>query len=175
MIKVLTGPKHEVERFLQAEETEPHNLKAYFDGGFDRNRGGAGLGAVIYYDKNKRSYRVRKNLYIDHISSNNEAEYAALWFLLNDLENMEVDHTDVTIFGDSQVVIHQLQGDWPCYDEELNRWFNRIQEKIDKLGLSLDLNGIPRQENKEADQLAGQALRGEIISGCKDLNEGEQQ
>lgn len=174
-VKGMYWSKKEVEKFLKGIETEPHEITAYFDGGFDRYRKGAGLGVVIYYEKNKKSFRIRKNLYVEHIASNNEAECAALWFLLNELEELGVHHTDVTIKGDSQVVINQLQGDWPCYEDGLNRWLDRIQEKVKELDLSLDLQAIPRNENKEADQLAGQALRGENISGCKDLNEGEQQ
>lgn len=116
---------------------------------------------------------MRKNLYIEQIDSNNEAECAALWFLLNELEELGIHHTDVTIHGDSHVIINQLTGDWPCYEEVLNQWLDRIQEKIKELHLHLNLRAISRQENKEADQLAGQALRGESISALKDLSEGD--
>lgn len=167
--------KKEIEKYLQSLETEPHEIIAYFDGGYQKDRKSAGLGVVIYFKKNNRSYRLRKNLYIEHISSNNEAECAALWFLINELEELGIHHTDVTINGDSHVIIHQLQGDWPCYEEVLNRWLDRIQMKSKDLGLTLNLCAISRQENKEADQLAGLALRGESVSGLKDLNEGDQQ
>lgn len=167
--------KKEIEKYLKSLETEPHDITAFFDGGYNKETKSAGLGVVIYYQKTGRSFRLRKNLYIEHISSNNEAECAALWFLINELEFLGIHHTDVTIKGDSHVIINQLQGDWPCYEEVLNRWLDRIQNKISQLGLHLNLCAISRQENKEADQLAGQALRGESVSALKDLNEGDQQ
>lgn len=167
--------KKEIEKYLKSLETQPSEIVAYFDGGFNKEMKSAGLGAVIYYKQNNRSYRLRSNLSIEHISSNNEAECAALWFLIHELENLGIHHTDVTINGDSHVIINQLQGDWPCYEEVLNQWLDRIQKKSRELGLNISLNAITRQENKEADQLASQALRGERVNGLKDLNEGDQQ
>ncbi len=166
--------KKEIEKYLKSLETEPHEVIAYFDGGFNKEKNSAGLGGIIYFKKNHRSYRLRKNLYLEHISSNNEAECAALWFLLNEIENLGIHHRELTIHGDSHVIINQLQGDWPCYEEVLNRWLDRIQKKISDLGLTINFCAISRQENKEADQLAGQALRGESVSALKDLNEGDQ-
>ena len=68
----------EINRYLKEIETEPHNITVYFDGGFDLDSKKAGLGCVIYYEQNGKSYRVRKNAPSDEMTSNNEAEYAAL-------------------------------------------------------------------------------------------------
>lgn len=162
--------RKELEKLLKKVETEPHNIIAYFDGGYDRMRRAAGLGAVIYFEQDGIPYRIRKNEAVSAIDSNNEAEYAALWLLLRELALMGAHHTSVVIRGDSQVVFNQLTGDWPVYDEEENRWLDRIEAKIAELALTPVYEPLPRTENKEADILAGQALAGEYIQSRKRLD-----
>ena len=50
-------------------------------------------------------------------------------------KELGVQHVPCDIKGDSQVVIKQLAGEWPCYEENLNRWIDRIEERIKKMGL----------------------------------------
>lgn len=152
-------------RKLTAEiETEPHEVILYFDGGFNNETNEAGLGAVIYYRQGKKKYRLRANERIEEMESNNEAEYAALFFALNLLEELGVHHLPCDIQGDSQVVLKQLEGDWPCYEENLNQWLDRIEDKIKKLGIEPRYQSILRKDNKEADKLASQALEGKMIN-----------
>lgn len=148
----------ELKKWMEGIETEPHHVTLYFDGGFDSKTGRAGLGLVIYYDQNGKSYRRRKNALIDEIGTNNEAEYAALHLGLRELELLGVHHLPVTIIGDSKVVIHQLNGEWPCYEEKLSRWADRIDERMESMGLRPEYEAISRKENKEADWLASQAM-----------------
>lgn len=98
------------------------------------------------------------------MDNNNEAEYAAIYYTLNLLEEMGAHHMTCEFKGDSQVVLKQLEGEWPCYEENLNRWLDRIEEKIKKLGILPRYKSIPRNENKEADKLASQALQGKFIN-----------
>lgn len=157
-------------RKLTAEiETEPHDLTLYFDGGFDKETNEAGLGAVIYYKQGNKSLRLRRNELIKEMDTNNEAEYAALYFALNIIQELGVHHLPVEIKGDSQVVLKQLEGDWPCFEENLNRWLDRIEEKIKELGIEPRITAISRKENKEADKLATQALEGTIINGTMEI------
>lgn len=153
--------KKELEQFVKGVETEPHDITAYFDGGYDVQTKVAGLGIVIYFTQNNRKYRIRKNMLMDHIESNNEAEYAALAFLFQELEEIGVNHLSVNIKGDSQVVINQATGEWPVLEAEFARWLDRIEEKIKTTGIRPTYEIIGRKDNKEADQLATQAL-GEI-------------
>ena len=69
----------EMKGYLKGIETEPHNITVYFDGGFDLETSKAGLGCVIYYEQSGKSYRLRQNAPSDELTSNNEAEYAALY------------------------------------------------------------------------------------------------
>ncbi|WCN39469.1 reverse transcriptase-like protein [Aneurinibacillus uraniidurans] len=162
--------RKELEKLLKKVETEPHDIIAYFDGGYDRARRMAGLGVVIYFEQDGSKYRIRKNEAVPSIDSNNEAEYAALWLLLRELELLGAHHTSVIIRGDSQVVFNQLTGDWPVYEEEENRWLDRIEAKLSELDLTPKYEPLPRTENKEADMLAGQALAGECIQSRKRLD-----
>lgn len=147
---------------MKEVETEPHDVVAYFDGGFDRQSKKAGVGIVIYYKQNGKLFRMRANAQLDELQSNNEAEYAAFHFLLEQLEHLGVHHLPVVFRGDAHVVFHQLSGDWPVFSEE-GRWAERIERKMKRLGISPIYEPIVRKENSEADQLATQALRGTMI------------
>jgi ribonuclease HI len=161
--------KKELEKLIKEIETEPHNIVTYFDGGYHREGRRAGLGVVIYFEQNGRQYRIRKNEVAENIESNNEAEYAAFWLLVRELEVLGVHHLPVIFRGDSQVVLHQLSGDWPVYAEGENRWLDRIEAKLKELGIKPRYEAVGRSDNKEADTLASQALRGEVISGRRQL------
>lgn len=162
--------KKELLRLLKEMETEPSDVIAYFDGGFDLQTNRAGLGVAIYYEQNKQKYRVRVNEVFDELESNNEAEYAAFWLMLNTLEEIGVHHIPVTFRGDSNVVLKQLSGEWPCFEENLNRWLDRIEEKIKKLGIRPTFDPISRKQNGEADKLATQALEGVVVSAKFEIN-----
>ncbi|WP_226642586.1 reverse transcriptase-like protein [Mesobacillus subterraneus] len=154
----------EMRKLLEEVEEEPHDLTVYFDGGFDNFNHKAGLGTIIYFKQGKKKYRLRANEVFDELETNNEAEYAALYFALTILEEMGVKNMTCEIKGDSQVVLKQLEGEWPCYEETLNRWLDRIENKIKDLGLHPRYNPVGRKENKEADKLATQALQGKMIN-----------
>jgi ribonuclease HI len=153
----------ELKKLKTEIEEDPNEITVYFDGGFQKGTNQAGLGAVIFYKQGKKKYRIRANERIDEMETNNEAEYAALYYALNILEEMGVHHLPCEIRGDSQVVLKQLEGDWPCYEEVLNKWLDRIEEKIKSLGIVPRFTSIPRNDNKEADKLASQALEGKEI------------
>jgi len=160
----------QLEKYITEIKEEPHHIKVYFDGGYDLKNKTAGLGCAIYYEQNERKYRLRKNALVEGLESNNEAEYAALHLGLKELEMLDVHHLPVTFVGDSLVVIHQLNGEWPCYEEELTTWIERIEEKIGALGITPTYEAISRKQNREADQLATQALNGVEITSEKEVN-----
>lgn len=159
----------ELKGYLKGIETEPHNVTVYFDGGFNKGRRHSGLGCVIYYEQNGKSYRLRQNTESAELISNNEAEYAALYMSLQELELLNVHHLPVKFLGDSNVVINQMSGDWPALERELSRWADRVDEKLDKLGIQAEYELVPRKANAEADRLATQALNGIEISGTMEL------
>src|SRR5579875_2754421 len=109
----------EMKKLLTEIEEEPHDILVYFVGGYLKESNQAGLGAVIFFKQGKKKYRIRANERIDQMDSNNEAEYAAFYFALNILEDLGVHHLSCEFKGDSQVVLKQLEGEWPCYEQEL--------------------------------------------------------
>ncbi|MDY0407939.1 reverse transcriptase-like protein [Virgibacillus soli] len=158
----------ELKKQQEEIQEEPHDVEVYFDGGYDKSL--AGLGIVIYYEQRQKTYRKRKNARIEQILNNNEAEYAALHLAVQELEELGVHHLPVTFFGDSQVVIKQMSGEWPCYEVELVKWADRIDERLEQLGIQATYQLIPRNENKETDQLAIQALKRIEISSVMEIN-----
>lgn len=153
----------EMKKLTTEIEEDPHEVTVYFDGGFEKETNRAGLGAVIYFRQGKKKYRIRANEHIDEMETNNEAEYAAFYYTLNILEDLGVHHLPCEFKGDSQVVLKQLEGEWPCYEANLNAWLDRIEEKIKSLGIQPKYKPISRNDNKEADKLATQALAGKEI------------
>ncbi|ARD47936.1 reverse transcriptase-like protein [Sporosarcina sp. P33] len=150
----------ELKGYLKGIETDPHNITIYFDGGYDWDQKTAGLGCVIYYDQNGKSYRVRKNAFVQGLTSNNEAEYAALHLCLQELEMLGVHHLPVRVLGDSRVVIHHLSEEWPVIEEDLYNWADKVEAKMNALGLQPKYELVSRKANHEADKLAAQAMAG---------------
>ncbi|MRG87824.1 ribonuclease H family protein [Salinibacillus xinjiangensis] len=149
----------EIQKFMTEIHTEPHNVTVYFDGGFDIQTKRSGLGCVIYYEQDGKSYRLRKNALVNELDTNNEAEYAALHLAIQELEILGVHHLPVTFIGDSQVVINQLRDEWPCFEDVLSNWMDRIEAKLEEAGIQPEYEVVSRKKNKEADQLASQALQ----------------
>ncbi len=157
--------RKETERLLAKVEEEPHDIEAYFDGGYDKKTGKASAGMVIYYKKGGKTHRIRRNASLDGLSSNNEAEYAALWNLVDLMEGAGIHHQTIKISGDSAGAINQISGEWPCYDENLNTWLDRIENRLETLGLKVRWELIDRRKNKEAHELADKGLEGTLIDG----------
>ncbi len=153
----------EFNKLMEKLEEEPSNPTIFFDGGYDRQNTESGIGIVIYYDKGRERFRMRHNAKLLELSSNNEAEYAALYNAMELLQQIGVKHSPCVIKGDAQGVLKQLSGEWPCLEETLNQWLDRIEAKIEAMGLKPSFQVIPRNENKEADKLASQALQNILV------------
>ncbi|WP_141434039.1 reverse transcriptase-like protein [Bacillus sp. 03113] len=153
----------ELKKLWAEIEEEPHDIVVFFDGGYYKEKKQAGLGVVLYYKQGKKKFRIRANELFDEMDTNNEAEYAAMYFAVSLLEEQEVHHMSCEFKGDSQVVLKQLEGEWPCYEDDLNYWLDKIEAKIDQLKIKPTYTPITRKENKEADKLATQALEGKIV------------
>jgi len=149
----------ELKELMKGIQTEPHNITVYFDGGFELETKSSGLGCAIYYEQDGKSYRLRKNALVEELDTNNEAEYAALHLGLQEVEYLGVQDLTVEIIGDSKVVINQLNGEWPCLEEELSKWADRIEGKLSELNITPEYKVVSRKENNEADKLASQALK----------------
>ncbi|MBD1381628.1 reverse transcriptase-like protein [Bacillus sp. IB182487] len=158
----------ELKKLTKHIEKEPSNIIAYFDGSYNKDTGEAGLGIVIYYQLNKDEYRIRANVKVHELTSNNEAEYAAFSLVMEQLAEMKVQSQTVTFKGDSQVVLKQLEGEWPCYEEVFIKWLDKIEARIKALNIYPIYHPILRNDNSEADKLSKQAIQNiEIKSQIK--------
>lgn len=160
----------ELKNYVKEVETEPHDVIAYYDGGFDRHTKRAGLGCVIYFNQNGKAYRLRKNAVIDGLESNNEAEYVALSMAIQEVELLGVHHLPVRFLGDSRTLVNQMSGEWAVPEQTLAKWADRIDQRLEKIGIHPEYEFIPRKENAEADRLATQALSNTPIESLIDVS-----
>ncbi|MET3195387.1 ribonuclease HI [Bacillus sp. OAE603] len=155
--------KKQVIKYLKELEDEPHDIVIYFDGGFDIATGISGVGVSLYFQQNGKNFRKRFNEKLTGLSTNNEAEFAALENAIFLLEEMNITGQLISVKGDSQVVMNQISGDWPCYEEQHERFINRIEKKCKQNKLTLQFELLKRNDNKEAHNLATSALKGNKI------------
>lgn len=161
--------KKQILKYLKELEEEPHDFVIYFDGGFDIQSGTTGIGVCIYYNQNGKQFRKRSNEKLTGLTTNNEAEFAALENAILILEEMNISGQTIKVHGDSQVVINQLQGDWPVFEEQHEKFINRIEKKCKDRKLTLQFEQIKRNDNKEAHNLATQALKGNKIESTLEV------
>lgn len=134
----------------------------YFDGVSKGNPGPASFGGVIY-DENKKEILIYNKAI--GIYTNNVAEYMGVYMgILLCIEN---GIKKVNIYGDSKLVVEQLNGNWKIKNDNIRAIYDKIQNvlypKVDffKKGHVFDyikFNHIRRNFNKRADELANIAL-----------------
>ncbi len=128
----------------------------YSDGGARGNPGPAGIGAVIY-DKNKKEIATVSR-FIGKVT-NNQAEYEALIAALKKAKDLKL--KDLKVYLDSELIVKQINREYKVKDKDLALLF----VKVHNLCLSFDKISffhVRREENKRADQLANEAMDGEI-------------
>jgi ribonuclease HI len=83
--------------------------------------------------------------------TNNQAEYEALLRGLQYLK--EAKAISVEIYGDLELVIKQMNGQYECKIEILRNYYEECKEILKKFQLVI-LRHIPREHNEEANRLA---------------------
>jgi ribonuclease HI len=87
--------------------------------------------------------------------TNNQAEYEAL---LRELQYLkETKAISVEIFGHSELIIKQLNGQYECKNDILRNYYKECKEILKSFQLVI-LQHIPRENNGEANRLAQSAL-----------------
>ena len=139
-------------------------LIIYIDGASRGNPGRAGAGIWITNGEGKKISEVSR--YLGH-KTNNEAEYWAL--LLGLREAKRLGGEALQIFTDSELVERQIKGVYRVKDLDLKALHKTVIENL-KTFSSFEIESIPREENKEADRLANQAIQKRI---AKEKGKGE--
>jgi ribonuclease HI len=132
-------------------------LVIYVDGASRGNPGRAGAGVWITNGEGKRISEVRR--YLGH-KTNNEAEYWAL--LLGLREAKRRGGESVHIFTDSELIERQVNGLYRVKDLNLKALHQRVIRHLKEF-TSFEIESIPREQNREADRLANQAIERRIL------------
>jgi ribonuclease HI len=122
-----------------------------FDGCSKGNPGFAGIGAVIYKDKEE----IWCGSKFIGVKTNNYSEYSALIFGLKQAIIMGIDHLNV--LGDSLLVINQVNGVYKVKSEDLRELHEEVND-LKKHFKFIEFNHVYRENNKRADELSNIAL-----------------
>lgn len=153
MAKIPTPPRggglfgdHESERKSIA------SYQANIDGGSRGNPGPASYGVVIRDPRGEIIARLKK--YIGH-STNNVAEYFGLIAALDYAETHGI--RALRILSDSELMVKQMRGQYKVKSEDLRPLFERARKMAQTLE-SFRIEHVYREQNREADALANQAM-----------------
>ncbi len=124
----------------------------YIDGASRGNPGRAGAGVWITDGEGKKISEVSRYL---GRKTNNQAEYWAFLLALREAERLKGEH--IQVFTDSELVARQVRGVYRVKDSGLKGLHQRVLQNL-KAFSSFEIESIPREENKEADRLANEAI-----------------
>ncbi|MCK5509932.1 ribonuclease HI family protein [Candidatus Parcubacteria bacterium] len=127
-------------------------IKIYTDGGARGNPGPAGVGVVVYDEKD--NIIDTKSEYIGE-ATNNQAEYRAVIVAMELIIKYEVD--EINFFLDSELVVKQLNREYKVKNKGLAPLFVKIYNNMFKYK-KVTFTHIRREFNKEADKLANIAM-----------------
>jgi len=123
----------------------------YIDGASIGNPGKAGIGYVMYEEGRLIASR---SLYLG-IQTNNFAEYMALIFSL--VETLGSKQSSCRVYSDSKLLCEQIKGNFKVKNKNIYPLFVLAKTIIARLK-QFDIVNIEREKNKEADQLAKEAV-----------------
>jgi ribonuclease HI len=129
-------------------------LTVNFDGGSRGNPGPAAIGVVVSDSDGEIVAEVGETI---GRATNNVAEYRAL------LRGIELarDHgaTEVEIFGDSQLIVRQVEGRYKVKHPEMKKLHTEAKAALGEFD-SWTISDVRRAYNAEADRLVNEAFDG---------------
>ncbi len=132
--------------------TNLSEVKMYADGGSRGNPGPSASGWVLFDIDGSVLKEGGKYL---GITTNNQAEYQALKFGLEDAKKMQVKR--VQVYMDSLLVINQMKGIFKVKNRDLWPIYEAIRE-LAKSFQKVTFTHVPRELNKEADRMVNETL-----------------
>lgn len=116
-----------------------------------------GIGIVAYESSGIKVCELAFRINDPH-TTNNEMEYFAL---ATALESLFKDNAilmpptkTVTFYSDSKLVVNQVNGLWQIKNEYLKSYYLKIRDIIESAPCKINVEWVPREKNKEADNLA---------------------
>ena len=129
-------------------------LEIFTDGASRGNPGLAAIGVVIK-ENGQVINRMAKTI---GQATNNVAEYKAVICALQEAKALKAEK--IKLLTDSELLFNQLIGQYQVKNESLKVLFDQAQE-LGKAFKHIEMKLIPREQNKEADQLATKAIKKE--------------
>lgn len=125
----------------------------YTDGGAEPNPGPGGIGVVIQDRKGETVTTISRS--VGRVT-NNQAEYMAVIAALEKALSLGFD--EVEMRADSELVVRQINGRYKVKNANLKPLYQKVVELKNRLK-SFTITHVPRNLNREADRLAGEAVR----------------
>jgi len=122
------------------------------DGGARGNPGPAAYGYVLETDDGTVLAAHGEAI---GVATNNVAEYRAVVEGLRKAVEVGVDELEVV--SDSELIVHQMRGEWKIKNEALRALWGEAQELADRLG-RVRYTAVRREHNELADRLVNEAL-----------------
>jgi ribonuclease HI len=122
-----------------------------FDGASRGNPGPAGIGAVIFHNGKE----IWASCQYIGTKTNNQSEYSAL--ILGLKQALTRDIKCLQVYGDSQLVINQINGEYKVKNPGLQDLYKEVQD-LQAHFESIVFTHVYREFNKRADQLSNMAL-----------------
>jgi len=142
------GKRHPIQKGLQ--------LFIYIDGASRGNPGRAGAGVWIINEEGIKIAEISRYL---GQKTNNEAEYWAL--LLGLREAKRLGGNAIHILTDSELIERQVKGLYRVKHLNLKSLHKAAIQNLKEFS-SFEIKSIPREQNREADRLANQAIQRRI-------------
>ena len=122
------------------------------DGGARGNPGPAGIGVLLTDERGDVIAEIARGI---GETTNNVAEYSAV---IAGLElALERGVTDLKVAVDSELVVHQLRGEWKIKNERLRALAVKARALMNRFE-SASIEHVPRARNAGADRLANQGM-----------------
>jgi ribonuclease HI len=128
-------------------------FRAFTDGASRGNPGESGIGVIVYDESGMRV--AAWNGYLG-TSTNNRAEYTALIMLLEEAGAFRCDR--LLVHSDSELMVRQMAGQYKVKDRSLREMHRRASEILKGLPFPVEVRHVPREQNREADRLANEAI-----------------
>lgn len=141
-------------------------IKAFFDGACEpMNPGGTMSFGIVIFEDGKPIYGHGQICHPqgDGGASNNVAEYKGFIALLTFIESHGWANEDITVCGDSQLVVCQMKGMWKIKQGMYVPYANYALTLLPKFP-NLKIKWVEREKNSLADDLSKKAL---IKAGVK--------
>jgi ribonuclease HI len=125
----------------------PSVWKMFFDGASSNEGTGAG---VVFISPCQEAISLSYKLEFE--ATNNVAEYESLVLGMRSAKEMGI--KEIAIFGDAELIVHQVRNDYRANNPRLRNYRNEVWDLMDNFFLAFNISFIPRGENALADSLA---------------------